>query len=647
MTPVPFVAAALLGPAAAQDIQVRVNDPPAPAGVVARLGSPRFRGGHADRVFYSRDAKHIATSGFGGVFVYDAATGRRLLSVTAPPNLYPPTVNALGFGPAGELVVAWYPHAYPVPPGELVRIDVPSGRILSRVRPADRRGYAALSRDGRRVVSVAHPGGNVRDEQVVVDDVATGREVWRRAVPNVYYQVGMAADGSRVFYWVSGTARVELVDTETGNPAEVTDYTPRQDPGEVALYSAAGPLVSTDWFNGVLDVRPPGADRPAFAFKQRYRSEAPVFTPVGKRAVFTSHTGFEVWDAVAWRKLADHPAAGLGEAKHAAVSPDGTTLAGGGSHATLLLYDLTTGKRLPQSADPAGDVGSLRWEPDGRLAAEYGVDGTVAYDVATGAGEKRPAGPPGLGFGVWDADRTRYAVKTPTGATLYDPAGKPVEAFAGEAAEHPRFTPDGKRLVLFGKTEAAVWDLAARTAVRVPLGAAERFNRQARWAYPSADGKHLVVFREVPGSFDGTRVTFHDLTTGKAVREFRTDAGISGGEFTPDGQYLLAPRTHPDPIDAAPEPDEYWLGLYDAATGKLLRRMPPADGLVRLAPDGKTYAVAHADRGIAFYDTATGAGVRRLLPALRVTQMAFRPDGKQLATAHVGSPVLVWDLGEK
>lgn len=536
MLPVSFVAVAILGPAREADLRVAVGDPPVPAGAV-RLGSPRFRGGTAERVHFSRDGKLIATSGYGGVFVYDAATGRRLLAAKAPPDRYPGSAAALGFGPAGELVVGWYPQARTIPPGELVRIDVPSGRILSRHRPADRRRYAALTPDGRRVASVAQPGDNARDTVVVVDDTMTGKELWRRPIPNVFH-VGVAADGSRVFAWPNGTARIELVETETGRPAEVTDYAPRRDPGAVALLSAAGPLVSIDWFNGILDVRKPGADRPTHLFKPRYRGETPVFSPDAQRAVFTSHTGFEVWDAVGWKKLAEYPTTALGGSGHAAISPDGQTLAGGGYHSTLVLYDLANGARRRASADPAGNVDSLQYDPAGRLVARFSVDGGHAWDTTAGAWVRLPHAPPG------------------------PPAG------------------------------------------------------------------------------------FTDAGTGQPVREVRVeDAGVYGGEYTPDGKYLLAGRSDPEPIDSAPDPSQYWLGLYDGKTGKLVRRMPPADGLVRLAPDGKTYVIAHAGRGLVFYDLLTGDVVRRLWPGSHVLAMTFRPDGRQLATAHPDGPVLVWELG--
>lgn len=540
MLPATFVAVAALG-FTGPDITVTVGEPPVPAGAV-RLGSMRFRGGYALRLAYSPDGRRLATSGFATSAAFDAATGRRLLTVRD--SYWRQDDGALGFGPAGELVVAWRPRPRGRAADELVRIDVETGRILSRTRPLDFRTYRALSPDGRRVASVA---GTAADTEVVVDDVAAGKELWRVKVPAAD-AVGFAADGSGVIAWAQGAGPVRLFAADTGRPTGAVVFDPNRGPWRLALASAAGPVVTMNWPEVGFSVRTPGVEKPLFAGETEGGDLDPLLAPDGKRAVLASGASYEVWDAIGWKKLAGFDAwDGLGVTL-SAVSPDGTTLARGGQHGGVVLYDLMTGKRLPRSADPAGDVDWLYYLPDGRLAAKDSIRRWVAWDVKTGKG-----------------------------ATIAEPPPPPGDHYHTEAR---------------------------------PVGPA-----------------------------GGRQITVSNLTTGELAAEFPVDGVVNGGLVSPDGKRMLATRF--GKAEGAPHDwDEYWLGLYDTATGRLIRKAQTSERC-EFAPDGKRYAVAYG-QDVVLSDAATGAEVKRL-PADGVSHLAFRPDGRQLAT--VGSAgVLVWDL---
>src|SRR5438067_107061 len=80
---------------------------PLPPGAAARLGTLRFQhpvGNDVTAAVYSHDGKHIATRGrTGGVYVWDAATGKLLHRFDGPGDTSP---QALAFAPDGAALAA-------------------------------------------------------------------------------------------------------------------------------------------------------------------------------------------------------------------------------------------------------------------------------------------------------------------------------------------------------------------------------------------------------------------------------------------------------------------------------------------------------------------------------------------------------------
>lgn len=172
-----------------------------------------------------------------------------------------------------------------------------------------------------------------------------------------------------------------------------------------------------------------------------------------------------------------------------------------------------------------------------------------------------------------------------------------------------------------------------------------------------------------------------DLTTGRELKRFASDAGFSALAASPDGRAVLAAgRDHvlrlwavDDPPAAAPRrfgghgdvvnhvtfaPDgktaasTSWDGtvrLWDVAAGTEVRRFEGHQGSVNgvtFSPDGRRLATGGADRSVRLWDVSTGKEVRKFdgHPGW-VGDVAFAPDGRRIASGGGKDEpvVLLWD----
>ena len=626
---VPVPAGGLPAPA------VEVGEPPLPPGALARLGSPRFR--HAAplrRVYWSSGGKRLATAGYGGIYVWDAASGKRLLRL--PPEDTTDS-DLLGFGARGELVVARCPHHQECE-SELFRLDAATGRVLGTLRPPHRR-FDLLMPDGRRVVSYTAAG------EVVVDDLAAGRELWRRRLAEDVYVRAAAPDGSRLALWPNRIGPViDVVETETGRPVgrflPRGEETPSYAPCGVAISPRGEYLLAMHSFHGEFTVWRAGRAWPHAAGRTMPRCEAAVFTPDGRQALFAGDGGLELWEVATWKRRAAFALDGAGGWSGIALSPDGRTLAVTGYHCGLQLWDVATGRRLPASADPAGDVRRLHFLADGRLLTDFSEDGWFAWDARTRAPTRLPDYPPGVAGGGWTADRSAYVAWAAGRVKVFDPAGRLLRALPTDGdVEWVETRPDAKRVLVRLAERLLVWEWAARKQYSLPMGKRE-------WSSfaVTPDGRLLAVFDRTGTA---TKVSVRELASGRAVRTFETTMWVRAEAFSADGRLFLGYRHDPEETDDIAGDD--YAGLYDGVTGKLIRRVAVAEPshqfVCRFAPDGRAYAVGDAAGRLVVYDTASGKERRRFRHVGGVETLDFSPDGRILAAASGEAPVYLWDLG--
>ncbi len=143
----------------------------------------------------------------------------------------------------------------------------------------------------------------------------------------------------------------------------------------------------------------------------------------------------------------------------------------------------------------------------------------------------------------------------------------------------------------------------------------------------SPDGKLLATAPH------GLTVYLWDAATGKLVRRLETKEGsVRGLTFSADGKTLAI-------VSCA-------LFIADVESGKVRRvtnEAGPAVAMVACSSDGKTLATRGNGAGIHLWDANTGKELRTLTDAKAVRRLAFSPDGKTLAAT--GSGVRTWDVG--
>jgi WD40 repeat protein len=282
-----------------------------------------------------------------------------------------------------------------------------------------------------------------------------------------------------------------------------------------------------------------------------------------------------------------------------ALAADGKTLAIANGN-VIQLYEVETGKELRKIEGLAVGLASLLFSPDGRTLAARGADGSlILLEADTGKQIQHIKAPQQPGTRQVVVDFVR----------------------GGDETSGMAFTPDGKALAVV-----------------------------------------TTEFKEQAATHS---VKFWDVATGKEVGEIKVPEGVSVSAlaYAPGGKVLA--YAAPNPAEFRFKEQTVPIHLYEPDTGKELRQLKVPDMVQALvfSPDGKTLAIRGRSQRVRVWDTETGKELYQLgdvAPAQprggvlavnikgfaaatpEVRNLAFSPDGKQLATAAAGT-VRLWD----
>ncbi len=132
----------------------------------------------------------------------------------------------------------------------------------------------------------------------------------------------------------------------------------------------------------------------------------------------------------------------------------------------------------------------------------------------------------------------------------------------------------------------------------------------------------------------------HERETGRLARVIDSGGGsVRAPAFAPSGRLLAALALSEGPGRGTRPP---FLGVWDADTGREVRRLEGVTGAPAFSPDGRGLVAARAQGRVRLWEIATGrewAG----LPQEPFHPLAFSPDGRVLACGDANG-VILWEL---
>jgi RNA polymerase sigma factor (sigma-70 family) len=576
---------------------------PLPPGALMRLGTVRFRPGETvGQIAFSRDGRLLvsthqnleANNNPNAICVWDRATGKRLRTFCRQRNPF----LALAVSPDGRTL------ASQSIPGTVRLWDLTTGQELREVTkgglassgpggPRQRLTGAGclFSPDGKLVAARAP------DLAVHLWEVATGRDVAR-------FVAELADDGPLAFapdgktLATSADTTIRLWDVATAR--EVRQIKGHDGPAGAGAFSADGkrlgafvapsdqPFRLTGYVWDVVSGKVLHQVPSALAFF------GAAFSPDLKRGLVAGYPTV-LFDVATGRRVTQF--ANLDSNNFAiAFSPDGKTVATGGTGRAIWLWDAETGKPLTPASGHTGIISSLAVSPDGRTLASTASDPEVwLWDLGTG--------------------RTRARLR-PAGVTI------------SEAA----FSPDGRTLAVMGD-DAFVRLLDASTGKE--LSRLEGMPTQTALSF-SPDGKLLAAVSRGDGL-----IRIWDVASGRLRRQLKAlppakqKPGLLCLAFSPDGRFLVTGGFGPVAC------------VWSVASGERVRELPGHDYWVSslsFSPDGRVLATTCSDKTIRLWEVLSGKERRRLEGHTKqVRSVAFAPDGRHLASGSDDQTVRVWD----
>jgi WD40 repeat protein len=638
---------------------------PLPPGVVARVGSERWRGLEAfEKQAFSPDGRWLASSNRNkGLFLWEAATGKlrrfRNGRTAGSPDFHhfafsPDSKSIFSTGWSGKNVWRW---------------EVPSGRLLQTWKGADKQIAALAVGPGGRLLALGEKGGRVR-----LLDLKTGKPLRPLPPDKLLRTLAFTADGCLVLLRQVGQVgpieeatwivqRIDLVTRRQVNHFEIAGVAQHNielvpDGRHVATFSHRTGVrlwrVATGQPRRVLDLPHDGA------YWFRFSSDGRTLLAYRFGILDPARFGNDVWFCDVGSSACYHRVAATAVNESVLLSPNGRVLVGVQRY-RLFFQNARSGKPIPIPPGFDAPVKALAFSADGRSLVAVTWDSLSRWNAETG---RLLAVPVEVNLPTDDRNLVSPVLAPDGGllAVFSEGVVAVLDAHTGkrllELREHRAkvncvaFSADSRRLASAGeKGEVIVWDLPGGRVRR-------RFDtrksaRSVCGLLFSGDGRRLITAE------DSARLHRWDLTTGKheialcamdSEEAFnRFEPGDWTGTLSPDGRRLFTPiwqgyRTwelgrHKEDWSVVFNPSDFVGPLPMMGGGE-----PSVDGVLRSSADGRFVVRTAGWVGAFLYETSSGKMLHRF--PFGCNEVRFAPTGWKLATSSDDDVcVLIWDLG--
>jgi WD40 repeat protein len=609
---------------------------------LAHAGEMETLSGHEAEVIcaaYSPDGATLASGdGNGSVRLWDTATSRQKARLDGHPG----GVQWLGFLDGGKILAAATKE-------DLWLWDAIPGTLREKRPFKGRMTQIALSSDGGTLALA------LADHNIKLWDTARRTEHSLGKLHDSDATALAVSPDGRLFAMASRDRFVDIRDGATGQ----TRTTQRMETEPTALaFSGNSWYLAIGERQGTLRLVPTGIANLADVYGDLTTTQRRFHTgPVRTVAFTVDNEGIvsagddatvRLWD-MRRQKLRNTFHGHTDRVWAVAVAPDGRAIASAGADRALKLWDLGRHQGRQPLGTPLEASGPVAFSADGRLLAVACRDNAIALvDPQTGA---RRARLPGHRGKIQGLAFSRQGLLASAGVDLivrvWDPTAACLvkELFSGHIPHCAAFTPDGSQLRVGLDTGLIPgWEVPSGKPLPPMQG-----DKQIYALAFSTDGKVLAG-----GGATGT-VWRWDSATGEALAKdpekhaapVRTLAFVHGMvksdswpvAYAPDGATLVQAR-----------PDGFWVREVRSNTERLVVYAAHADGTLQVAfsPDGKQLASTGEDGTVKLWDTAHWQ-MRRPFGQLPgpVTALAFSADGKTLITGSTSRRPLATYFVEK
>jgi WD40 repeat protein/tRNA A-37 threonylcarbamoyl transferase component Bud32 len=515
------------------------------------------------------------------------------------------------------------------------------------------------------------------------DDSLGARALWwrlardpllgRRDLGSTVNQIASSPDGRLLAAATSGRA-VVLLDPATLAPRLLRGH---RDQVLTVAFAPDGRRLASGSLDGELRLWDAERAEPLWAIRaHEQRIHGLAFQPGGELVATVSGDGtVRLWDAAsgaARQSVTAH----AGAATAVAFAPDGKRFATVGADGVARIFEAAGTAQGSVLRGQAGPSFAVAFHPRGGVVAAGGADGAVH---------------------LWEVERGT-ALRTLRGhggevrALAFDESGRGLASAGADRSVRLWDSDTGEPTGTLGEHEGAVLGVAFLSDGRLASGgvgnvvrlwslgaAGDHEERAGHEASVYGTSFHPGGAMLASGGFDGV-VRLWDVPSGREIAALRGhDEGIYDVAFDPAGRWLAsggvdgtvrlwrvgggAPTVlagHRAKIYAVGfSPDGRTLASGDAAGALFLRSLGPqgeptavrelasGSGLVGLAfrADGRVLATAHRDKTVRLWDLERDAASRVLgRHADRVFGVSFHPDGKLLASSSADRKVRLWDV---